>query len=199
MRKTRYGSRCVMEPANRLNQIIRKYTVRPFFKPARADYKDAFRIYLAPAALLLHQLRAGDPCDIWIDGCSKQTAIAWPAPEKIQDTVVQTSKTLQNTYGFRLGDRISLTKRESLIPDSILVSLKDAEPEVGWQGSTDIHANVFDESDNAGWEWFLSYPLGSYLLFASWKPPATPQYHHRVLKYQKERQNILLLVWYSKI
>ncbi|KAH0566285.1 hypothetical protein GP486_000310 [Trichoglossum hirsutum] len=147
-----------MESADHLNQISRKYTVRPFFRPARTDYKDAFRIYLAPAALLLHQLRAGDPCHIWIEDCTKQTAIAWPASEKIQDTVIQTSKMLQNTYGFRLGDKVSLAKREGLIPDSTLVSLEEIELGVDLQGSTDIR--VFDESDNAGWEWFLSYPLG---------------------------------------
>ncbi|KAI9782607.1 MAG: AAA+-type ATPase [Geoglossum umbratile] len=149
-----------MESASRPNQDPRKYVVRPFSRPARTDYKDAFRIYLAPAALLLYQLRAGDPCYIWVEDSAKHTAIAWPSPEKTQDTVVQTSKTLQNAYGFRLGDRVSLAKRGDPVANSVLVFLQDLEPRVGSQGSPDVRESLaFGGSDNAGWEWFLEYPL----------------------------------------
>ncbi|KAI9769970.1 MAG: AAA+-type ATPase [Geoglossum simile] len=150
-----------MEPTSRPGQDSRKYTVRPLSRPAKPDYKDAFRIYLAPAVLHLCQLRPGDPCHIWVEGSSKHTAIAWVAPEKIQDTVVQTSKTLQNAYNFRLGDKVSLAKRSDPIASSDLVFLRDVEPQVGSQDSPDVRERPasFDSNDNAGWEWFLKYPL----------------------------------------
>jgi AAA family ATPase len=117
-------------------------------------------------------LRAGDPCNIWIQDSSKHIAIAWPAPEKIQETILQTSKTLQNTYGFRLGDKISLARRDDPIVSSTLVFLKDLEPDAGLQESPAIHGcPAFDATDNAGWEWFLNYPLGTYLAYTSFKLP----------------------------
>jgi AAA family ATPase len=170
-----------MEPTSRLSQDSRKYTVRPLSRPAKPDYKDAFRIYLAPAALHLHQLRPGDPCHIWVEGSTKHTAIAWAAPEKIQDTVVQTSKTLQNAYSFRLGDKVSLAKRGDPIATSVLVFLRDVEPQVGSQESPDVwESPAFDSSDNAGWEWFLKYPLGSCLLLHISRKPTHIFPHHTV-------------------
>ncbi len=131
-----------------------KYTVRPFSKPARSDLKDTFRIYLSPATLLLHKLRAGDPCHIYTAERPPRTAIAWTAPEKIQDNVVQTSKVLQTLYGFRLGDKISISRQEASFQDVTNITLVEATQDNGQPSPT------IEVKDKEHWEWFLELPLG---------------------------------------
>lgn len=127
-----------------------KYTIRPFSKPARTDGKDTFRIYLSPATLLLHKLRAGDPCSITGPTGPARTAIAWTAPEKIQDNVVQTSRALQTLYGFKLGDKVSISKHERPVQEVVTVSLAEKVP---------IDAQALQAHDQEHWEWFLELPL----------------------------------------
>ncbi|KZF21202.1 AAA-domain-containing protein [Xylona heveae TC161] len=130
-----------------------KYTVRPFSKPARTDLKDAFRVYLSPASLLQLRVRAGDACLLTSHEGIQATVIAWTAPEKIQDTVVQTSKTLQAACRLKLGEKLSLIKQETLVPDADTFFLADitqyAEKEEAWTGNDESH-----------WEWYLEYILG---------------------------------------
>ena len=132
----------------------RTYTVRPFSKPARNDLKDVFRIYLSPSTLLLHKLRAGDACQIQNPGGRSKLAIAWTAPEKIQDTVVQTSKTLQSLYGLKLGDKISILGGDATIADVRSVQLA----EVPRNGTALPYAGLTDD-ERAHWAWFLEHPL----------------------------------------
>lgn len=128
-----------------------KYSIRPFSKPARTDGKDTFRIYLSPATLLLHKLRAGDPCSITGSNGPARTAIAWTAPEKIQDNVVQTSKALQTLYGFKLGDKVSISKQERPVQEVVKVSVSE-------KMQNDLPA-ALNASDKGHWEWFLELPL----------------------------------------
>ena len=107
----------------------RKYTVRPY-KPARADRKDSFRIYLSATALHHHSLRAGDLCQLSDASHLTFLAIAWPAPEKIQDNIIQTTKTLQSLYGLRLGDQVFLSHTSSSVlqaHDIVVSTSHDAE------------------------------------------------------------------------
>ena len=134
----------------------RTYTVRPFSKPARTDLKDVFRIYLSTASLLLHKLRAGDACQIQTPGGSSKPAIAWPASEKIQDTVVQTSKTLQSLYDLKLGDKVFIVGGDGSITDVQSVQLT----EVPREGSGLPYASVTDD-ERAHWAWFLEDPVSS--------------------------------------
>ena len=134
-----------------------RYTIRPFSKPARTDLKDAFRIYLSPAVLLLHKLKARDVCVLWKDALQKGSAIVWPAPEKLQDTVVQTSRLLQKTYNLSLGDKISLTKEENPISIVEIAILKEVAPD----DVDDFNVGA-NERDNSHWEWFLEEPLGKF-------------------------------------
>lgn len=133
---------------------IRSFTVRPFSKSARSDLKDVFRIYLSPSSLLLHKLRAGDVCQILTPGGMSKPAIAWTAPEKIQDTVVQTSKTLQCLYGLKLGDKVFVSGGDGTITDVQSVQLT----EVPREGSAPPHASLADD-ERAYWGWFLEDPL----------------------------------------
>ncbi|KAI9887631.1 MAG: AAA+-type ATPase [Watsoniomyces obsoletus] len=124
----------------------KQYTVRPLSRPARADLKDAFRIYVSPASLGILKLKSGDLCTIWSNGSQKGSAIAWPAPEKLQDTVVQTSKQLQNAYQLNLGDKIHIEKDEKPIPIINTAYVK-------------MDGDLDDSFEKERWEWLLEDPL----------------------------------------
>lgn len=138
-----------------LNKMDSKtYVVRPFSKPSRADLKDVFRIHLSPATMLLHELHAGDACQI---GTSRETvgyAIAWPAPEKITDSVVQTSKALQALYGLKLGDKISILYHKIPITDADAVNTCEFY-------TSDIKNPLptLNDCEKSHWSWFLEHTL----------------------------------------
>lgn len=132
------------------------FVVRPLSRPARADLKDAFRIYLSPTSLLQYKLNAGDRCYLWKDSAQKHNAIVWPAPEKLQGTVVQTSKYLQTTYDLKLGDRVFLAKDERPLEVINTVYLQELTSRHD-NGEID---NSLDVCDVSHWEWFLEDPLG---------------------------------------
>lgn len=133
---------------------IRSFTVRPLSKQARSDLKDAFRIYLSSSSLAALRLRADDLCTLtWADG-SPKTAIAWTALENIQSTVVQTSRTLQENYGIKIGEKVAITKIDGTLDEIasiILVDCSDAE-------KIDRYGAIADE-ERCHWEWTLEFPL----------------------------------------
>ena len=128
---------------------IMQFTVRPFEGPGKSDYKGAFRVYLSGPALLSLKLRPGDLCQLKLDGSSAKTAIAWNATQKIQDSIVQTSKTLQELYGLKLGDKITIEKvqRPLVVPKQVKL----------WE-VTEGNAALSDDS-RAHWEKYLQKEL----------------------------------------
>ncbi|MCJ1254566.1 AAA+-type ATPase [Lignoscripta atroalba] len=133
----------------------RTYTVRPFSKPARTDLKDVFRIYVSPATLVLHKFHSGDACVLQNSEGRIGPAIAWAAQEKIQDSIVQTSKTLQGLCGLKLGDKVTIQRSPVSIADvqSVILSEKS-------QDGLEMSLAGLDNAQDAHWEWFLEYPLG---------------------------------------
>lgn len=132
---------------------VRKYTVRPY-KPARTDGKDSFRIYLSPTALHHHSLHAGDMCRLSSDVRTSLPAIAWPASEKIQDNIIQTTKVLQNLYSLKLGDQILLSPTsESLIDAHDIVLSEHKNPE------DQSSLSSLNSHQKAHWAWLLEYDL----------------------------------------
>ena len=130
------------------------YVVRPFSKPARTDLKDVFKIHLSPATILLHKLHAGDACQVQKFDQVIGPAVAWPAPEKITDSVVQTSKDLQALYGLKLGDRISILRNNVSINNADFVVLCELCP---MNGKTSLIP--LSKIQRAHWSWFLEYIL----------------------------------------
>jgi AAA family ATPase len=126
-----------------------QFTVRPFEGPGKSDYKGAFRVYLSSPALMSLKLRVGDLCQLKLDGSSAKTAIAWNAAQKIQDSIVQTSKTLQELYGLKLGDKIIIEKvqRPPAVPKQVKL----------WE-VTDGNAALSEDS-RAHWEKYLQKEL----------------------------------------
>ena len=133
------------------------FTVRPFpSKQPRSDpKKDSFRIYLSHASLVALKLRAGDACSLRSSGGPSKTAIAWLAAEKnIQNTVVQTSADLQECYGIKVGDKVSVSAVDGPLEDTEFVSLvecTDAE-------RLERHGALL-EADRSHWTWALESPL----------------------------------------
>ncbi|RMD40788.1 hypothetical protein DV735_g4349, partial [Chaetothyriales sp. CBS 134920] len=84
-------------------------------RPSNSE-KEPFRIKLSAASLLHLKVRPGDVCVL--KHADKPAAgkggpgyaIAWEAPGGIKDNVVQTSKFLQELYGFVLGERIVISR-----------------------------------------------------------------------------------------
>ena len=99
-----------------------KYKVRP---SSRADSRDAFRIYLSPAQLLLLKFHAGDICHIGTLEGSTRPAIVWPATEKIKDDGVQMSKALQALYGLKLESRVSIERGDVAIIKADEITLRE--------------------------------------------------------------------------
>lgn len=147
---------------------IPRFTIRPFSRPARSDLKDALRVHFSPSALVLLKLKPGDLCQICTsnedDGRRSSTAIAWTAAEKIQETVVQTSKTLQEIYGLRLGDKVDVEPYDgSKIPEATTVWLKihaSQKPSSSVSGTGGGASESADENEKTHWEWYLDLPLG---------------------------------------
>ena len=135
-----------------------RYTIRPFSKPARSDLRDAFRVYLSPATLLLHKLRSGDTCRLtYLDG-QPMPATAWVAPEKIQDSVVQTSKAFQTLHGLKLGDKVSIQREDTSVEDAQTVLLSEI-PQAQQDGAHDALVSV-DEVEQGHWKWLCKFALG---------------------------------------
>ena len=132
----------------------RELTVRPLSSKASTDSKHAFRIYLSPAACLLHQLTADTLCRLTKKGDPIGDALVWPAPEKIQDHIVQTSKTLQRAYSLSLGDKIAITKLEGVPRLVNTVQLEEISSE-------ESHPDYLGESiDDVIWQVYMEHLLG---------------------------------------
>ena len=127
------------------------FTIRPFSNSkAGSELKGAFRVNLSGPALISLKLRAGDLCQLKNENSPPKTAIAWSAPEKIQDFVVQTSRTLQELYGFKLGDKIVIEKLQKPLTVATQVVL--------WEVTEGLDA--LSEESRTYWEGFLQEKMG---------------------------------------
>ncbi|BDD55001.1 hypothetical protein MAP00_000560 [Monascus purpureus] len=134
---------------------LRMFTVRPLSKQPRSDMKDAFRIFLSSSSLAALKLRAGDACTLQPVNGPSRTAIAWTATENIQNTVVQTSRTLQDCYAIKLGEKISISKvvDGSLEDIESIYLVECTDPE-----RLEKYGDLY-HMDRAHWEWSLEHPL----------------------------------------
>ncbi|KAL8720402.1 MAG: hypothetical protein Q9225_002722 [Loekoesia sp. 1 TL-2023] len=131
----------------------RKYTVRPY-KSTRADGRDSFRVYLSATALHYHDLRAGDMCQLSIAPESSFPAIAWPASERIQDTILQTTKALQSLYGLKLGDQIFLSRSSGSLLDAHDIVISEYQ-----EAEDHSLSSSLEPPEKAHWAWLLEYNL----------------------------------------
>ncbi|PLB50518.1 AAA-domain-containing protein [Aspergillus steynii IBT 23096] len=133
---------------------LRLFTARPLSKQSRNDHRDAFRVYLSSSSLASLKLRAGDICTLGPPGGNSKTAIAWNATENIQNTVVQTSRTLQDCYDIKLGEKVSISKSDNALEE--IESIYFAEC-----SDADKTSNYgpLANSERCYWAWALEFPL----------------------------------------
>ena len=81
-------------------------------------------------------------------------AIAWAAPEKIQDTVVQTSKALQELHRLKLGDKVSIKPAQEPLSDILSITLSEI-PQI----TLDSPLAFLDKVQQGHWAWYLELPL----------------------------------------
>ncbi|OJJ46331.1 hypothetical protein ASPZODRAFT_166605 [Penicilliopsis zonata CBS 506.65] len=132
----------------------RQFTVRPLSKQPRNDLKDAFRVYLSTSSLLALKLRAGDACSLKQNEGDEKTAIAWAAVENIQNTVVQTSRALQDCYKIKLGEKVSISKVDSEVQEIDTIFLSESTD----NDKLTNYGNIPDP-EKIHWEWCLGYPF----------------------------------------
>ncbi|EXJ80735.1 hypothetical protein A1O3_07019 [Capronia epimyces CBS 606.96] len=124
-------------------------------RPSNTD-RDPFRIKLTAVSMLSLKLKSGDTCEL--QGTEspahgkKKLAIAWEASGAgMKDSIVQTSKLLQEVYGFRLGDKITIARSSQALQDSALISLEhvgsplDEEATSFWESYAKLAIPGIDE------------------------------------------------------
>ncbi|KAJ5543048.1 hypothetical protein N7535_005477 [Penicillium sp. DV-2018c] len=134
---------------------VRSFTARPLSKQqARKDLKDAFRVYLSSSSLAALRLQTESICILRQADGPPRTAIAWYAAENIQNTVMQISRTLQDCYEIKIGEKVSITRAEGPLEEIDLVTLADcSDPEkIAKYGS-------IPDKDRSHWEWALDEKL----------------------------------------
>jgi AAA family ATPase len=133
----------------------RSFTARPLSKQqARKDFKDAFRVHLSSSSLAALRLQTEGICTLRQGDGAPKTAIAWYAAENIQNTVMQISRTLQDCYDIKIGEKVSITRAEGPLKDIQLVTLVDcSDPE-----KIERYGPISD-SDQSHWEWALDEKL----------------------------------------
>ncbi|KAJ5605068.1 hypothetical protein N7510_010222 [Penicillium lagena] len=129
---------------------VRSFTARPLSKQARSDLKDAFRVYFSSSSLAALKLRAGDICSLTSAEGPPKTAIAWAAVENIQNTVVQTSRTLQDCYGIKIGEKVAINRLEGTLEEIKSVTVVDRTDAEKLAKYGDIR-----DEDQSHWAWAL--------------------------------------------
>jgi AAA family ATPase len=132
----------------------RLFTVRPLPVQLRNDLKDCFRVYLSASSLASLKLRSGDLCSLQLPDMPPRTAIAWAALENIQNTVVQTSKILQDCYGFKLGDKLIMKRVDGQLEEADSVQLEECTD----PSRLSIYG-LLPSPEKDHWEWCLEYPV----------------------------------------
>ena len=124
-------------------------------RPSNSE-KEAFRVKLTAASLLGLKLKSGDLCTITLASSTERDesakrdnenadrrdrpapsptkyAIAWEASGTgMKDSIVQTSKFLQELYGLKLGDRVVVARTAETLQQANVVHLVRMEEEGVW-------------------------------------------------------------------
>ena len=113
--------------------------------------KETFRIKLTAASLLGHKLKPGDLCSIAVlpenaassvfEDTEKLAIASEASGNGMKDSIVQTSKSLQDLYGLKLGDKVSISRVSETLQDAATVQLV-----------TKDMGGIIEEKKRAFWE-----------------------------------------------
>jgi AAA family ATPase len=93
---------------------------------------------------------------------SAKTAIAWTAVENIQNTVVQTSRALQDRYNIKVGEKVAITRIDGCLQNLASVTLVDISDAEKIEKYGEIPAD-----ERHYWEWALESNLSRCEVLAS--------------------------------
>lgn len=132
------------------------FIVRPLSNSGRAKSNDTFRVYLSSKAIASLNGHAGDIFEAGrtagVESRSSQVEI-WPAQEKIQDSIIQTSRSLQNHLRLSLGDHVSLVKSDQLMGDCVKLGICETH---------DSEDKAIPLDEVAHWEYILEQIIGNW-------------------------------------
>ena len=132
------------------------FTVRPLSNSGQPKLKEIFKVYISPTRLELKGIKPGSLCILKLPDGNERSAYVWPATEKIQDNVIQTSKALQQLYHLKLGDKVSLASTIAQISNATDIRLYEIPVPDANAASDHI-----TESDFIHWAWILEGALSS--------------------------------------
>ncbi|KAI4201478.1 MAG: hypothetical protein LQ346_002164 [Caloplaca aetnensis] len=131
----------------------RKYIVRPS-KAAKCDYKESLKVHLSATALHYHGLKPGDLCQLSTTAQLECLVTAWLTSDRINDTIIQTSKTLQTLCDLRLGDQVTLSRWSSVTEKAHFALVSEYGHSEGVPSLADL-----EPTETAGWSWVLRHEL----------------------------------------
>ncbi|KAI9736276.1 MAG: AAA+-type ATPase [Cirrosporium novae-zelandiae] len=105
--------------------MISSFAVRPVKK----DLQYGFNVYFSPQDLTELEIPNGDLCEIKLNDAVLGAATSWPAAQGIHKGVVQMSRDLidhlKRLYGFRLEDKVSISRKRTPLPTVDVVLLHE--------------------------------------------------------------------------
>jgi AAA family ATPase len=117
-----------------------KFVVRPL---TATGLDGAFRVHIAPEALDKIGLKVGDICQITDEDGSSGFGIAWRAADRMGTSPkvppAKMSDALRETFGFKQGTQITISKCDKKITRAQTVSLTDVTP------------SDYDGTDDGNW------------------------------------------------
>ena len=116
----------------------------------RTDYKDFFRVYVAPGGLKARRLEKNDCCNLNISGKTVGTVLVWELNKISKPRELQISKRLQFLYGVTQGTKVKLSRIKEPIPGASHITLH----EVASDGTKAAYSKLRDE-EFLYWAWLL--------------------------------------------
>jgi AAA family ATPase len=117
-----------------------KFVVRPL---TATGLDGAFRVHIAPEALDKIGLKVGDICQITDEDGSSGFGIAWRAADRMGTSPkvppAKMSDALRETFGFKQGTQITISKCDKKITRAQTVTLTDVTP------------SDYDGTDDGSW------------------------------------------------
>jgi AAA family ATPase len=132
-----------------------RFVVRPL---TATGLDGAFRVHIAPEALDKIGLKVGDICQITDEDGSTGLGIAWRAADRMGTSPkvppAKMSDALRETFGFKQGTQITISKCDKKITRAQTVSLTDVTP------------SDYDGTDDGSWVGRCRYLLSEFYLVA---------------------------------
>lgn len=130
------------------------YNIRPVSRPARTDFKDILRAYLSSTALLFLGLHSGDACQLKTSEGLIGPVTVWPSPDKINDNVIQLSRSVQLLYDLKLSDKVTILRDKLSIKDARNVTITEIP-----LAESETSIPRLSEPDRLGLIWYLPHIL----------------------------------------